>query len=83
MEGRAAAVTEFLERCSLTASLDVGDYLKAIEDLHTMQLGFKDVQMFLFNPKRNVLLNLVGLAYCIYWLGVPVFISWPWFYLVV
>ncbi|KAB1214052.1 hypothetical protein CJ030_MR5G017315 [Morella rubra] len=71
MEGRAAAVTEFLERCSLTASLDVGDYLKAIEDLHTMQLGFKDVQMFLFNPKRNVLLNLVGLAYCIYWLGVP------------
>ncbi|XP_050240168.1 uncharacterized protein LOC126689159 isoform X1 [Quercus robur] len=69
--GNANAVAKFVELCSQTESLEVGDHLKAIEDLSTTQLGFKDVQMFLFKPKCNVLLNLVGLHYCIHWLGVP------------
>lgn len=73
MAGRVTAVTKFVEKCLST--LEVGDYLKAIEELSNMQVGFKDVQMFLFKPKCNVLLNLVGLHYCISWLEVPVHTS--------
>ncbi|KAK9288511.1 hypothetical protein L1049_016970 [Liquidambar formosana] len=71
MVGRATGVIKFVEECSSSESLEVGDYLKAIKDMCLMQLGFKDVQMFLFKPDLNVLLNLVGLHYCINWLGVP------------
>ncbi|GMY27651.1 F-box-like domain-containing protein [Fagus crenata] len=69
--GKVIAVAKFVELCSQTESLEVRDYLKAIEEVSSTQLGFKDVQMFLFKPKCNVLLNLVGLHYCIHWLGVP------------
>ncbi|XP_059632681.1 uncharacterized protein LOC132275244 isoform X2 [Cornus florida] len=71
MAGRAAVVVDFVEQCSSAEAIEVGHYLTAIEDLCSMQFGFKDVQMFLFKPKLNVLLNLVGLHYCISWLGVP------------
>lgn len=71
MAGRVSAVTKFVEKCFPNESLEVGDYLKAIEELSTMQVGFKDVQMFIFKPKCNVLLNLVGLHYCLSWLEVP------------
>lgn len=67
----ATNVVKHVERCTRSESLEVGDYLQAIEDLSIMQLGFKDVQMFLFKPSLNVLLNLVGLHYCIFWLNVP------------
>ena len=77
MAGRVSAVTKFVEKCFPNESLEVRDYLKAIEELSTMQVGFKDVQMLLFKPKCNVLLNLVGLHYCLSWLEVPVFTSWP------
>jgi hypothetical protein len=70
--GSAAEVVGFVEQCSLSQSIDVGDYQKAIEDLSSMQLSFEDVQMFLFKPKLNVLLNLVGLHYCIFCLEMPV-----------
>jgi hypothetical protein len=76
--GKATAVAKFVELCSSsTESLKAGEHLKAIEDVSTAQLGFKDVQMFMFKPKCNVLLNVVGLLYCIHRLGVPVFTSWP------
>lgn len=68
----ATDVVKYVEQCMRSYSVEVGDYLQAIEDLNLMQLGFKDVQMFLFKPKLNVLLNLVGLHYCIFWLNVPV-----------
>lgn len=68
----ATDVVKHVERCTRSESLEVGDYLQAIEDLSTMHLGFKDVQMFLFKPKLNVLLSLVGLHYCIFRLNVPV-----------
>ncbi|KAA8548516.1 hypothetical protein F0562_000217 [Nyssa sinensis] len=71
MAGRAAAVVDFVEQCSSSESMEVAHYLAAIEDLSSMQFGFRDIQMFLFKPKLNVLLNLVGLHYCISWLGVP------------
>ncbi|KAJ4722245.1 F-box-like domain-containing protein [Melia azedarach] len=67
----ATDVVKYVEQCMRSYSVEVGDYLQAIEDLNLMQLGFKDVQMFLFKPKLNVLLNLVGLHYCIFWLNVP------------
>ncbi|XP_007035484.2 PREDICTED: uncharacterized protein LOC18603438 [Theobroma cacao] len=68
---RAASVVKFVEQCSLSESLEVSNYLKAIECLRSMQFGFKDVQMVLFKPKLNVLLNLVGLHYCLNCLQVP------------
>ncbi|GAV87359.1 F-box-like domain-containing protein [Cephalotus follicularis] len=71
MVGRAATVVKFVKECSLSGSLEVGVHLKAIEALGSMQLGFQDVQMLLFKPKHNVLLNLVGLHYCINCLNVP------------
>lgn len=78
-----AVVIESVEKCLLTGSLEVGDYLKAVEDLCTMHLGYKDVQMLLFKPQHNVLINLVGLHYCMYRLGVPVFyffgLAFYWF----
>ncbi|PPS16030.1 hypothetical protein GOBAR_AA04551 [Gossypium barbadense] len=49
----------------------VNDYLKAIECQKLMGFGFKDVQMLLLKPKLNVLLNLVGLHYCLNILKVP------------
>ncbi|KAF2311002.1 hypothetical protein GH714_018997 [Hevea brasiliensis] len=70
--GKATTVVEFVENCSSSELLEVGDYYKAIEDLFSMQLAFRDVQMFLFKPTLNVLLNLVGLHYCIFCLQVPV-----------
>ena len=73
--GKAMEVVNFVEQSSLCQSLEVGDYLKAIEDLHAMQFGFKDVELLLFNPELNSLLNLVGLHYCISWLQVPVYVN--------
>lgn len=68
----ATTVVKFVEDSSPSDFLEVGDYLKANKALSSMQLGFKDVQMFLFKPKFSVLLNLVGLLYCINCLNVPV-----------
>ncbi|XVF66284.1 hypothetical protein PTKIN_Ptkin10aG0022700 [Pterospermum kingtungense] len=70
MRVQVASVVKFVER-SLSESLEVSDYLKAIERLKSMQFGFKDVQMLLLKPKLNVLLNLVGLHYCLNHLQVP------------
>ncbi|KAJ8434922.1 hypothetical protein Cgig2_029768 [Carnegiea gigantea] len=71
MAGKASSIIKFVEQCSSSASLEVRDYLKAIEELCSMQLDFKDVELFLFKPELNVVLNLIGLHYCINWLGVP------------
>ncbi|KAF7813688.1 uncharacterized protein G2W53_034664 [Senna tora] len=66
----ATAVAKFVEESSPHKSLEVGDYLKAVQDLSAAKLGFKDVQMILFRPKLNVLTNLVGLHYCLTGLGI-------------
>ncbi|KDP40022.1 hypothetical protein JCGZ_02020 [Jatropha curcas] len=71
MAGKATTVIEFVEHRSLSQSLEIGDYNKAIQDLWLMRLAFKDIQMFLFKPNLNVLLNLVGLHYCIFCLKLP------------
>ncbi|KAJ0035503.1 hypothetical protein Pint_25036 [Pistacia integerrima] len=71
MASGTSDVVKYVEQCMRSDSLEVGDYLHAIENLNAIQLGFKDVQMFLFKPKLNVLFNLVGLHYCIFWLKMP------------
>ncbi|ONI32399.1 hypothetical protein PRUPE_1G365500 [Prunus persica] len=68
---RATSVVQFVETCSSSVSLEVGEYQKAMQDLHALQFGYQDVQMFLFKPELTVLVNLLGLHYCINWLGVP------------
>ncbi|KAK4783063.1 hypothetical protein SAY86_007437 [Trapa natans] len=71
MAQRAVSVAQHIEQCSSGVSLEIRDYLKAIEDMNSKGLGFRDIQMFFFRPNASVLLNLVGLHYCIGWLGVP------------
>lgn len=72
MERGASAVVKNVEQCTRLDSLEVGDYLRAVDELSEVKLGIKDVQMFLFQPKLNVLINLIGLHYCISRLCVPV-----------
>ncbi|XP_048139995.1 uncharacterized protein LOC115753670 isoform X10 [Rhodamnia argentea] len=83
MAERAMSVVQHVEQCLFSDSLEIRDYLKAIELLNSMRLGFKDVEMFLFRAEVNVLLNLVGLHYCMHWLEVPKFcrlsMSWKLF----
>ncbi|KAH6756177.1 hypothetical protein C2S52_014584 [Perilla frutescens var. hirtella] len=71
MAGKVASVTNFVERALAYESIEVGNYLKAVELLNSLQFGFKDVQMLLLKPELNVLLNLAGLHYCIIWLEIP------------
>ncbi|XAR57128.1 hypothetical protein NMG60_11025159 [Bertholletia excelsa] len=66
----AKEVVDFVNQCSSKEAIEVSHYLAAIERLNSMQFGFKDVKIFFFTPKLNVLLNLIGLHYCISWLGV-------------
>ncbi|CAI9118722.1 OLC1v1020327C1 [Oldenlandia corymbosa var. corymbosa] len=68
MAEKAAVVRKSLS-CS---EIDVNMYHKALEDMKRMQFGFKDVQMFFLKSGINVLLNFVGLHYCIKELGVQV-----------
>lgn len=68
---RTLPIVKFVEESSQSDSLEVGDYLKAIQEMSSIQLGFKDVQMLFFKPGLNVLLNLVGLHYCLNHLQVP------------
>ncbi|XAR57127.1 hypothetical protein NMG60_11025158 [Bertholletia excelsa] len=66
----AKAVVNLVNQCSSMEAIEVGHYVAAIEELESMQFGFKDVKIFFFTPKLDVLLNLIGLHYCISWLGV-------------
>lgn len=72
MADGVAEIMKFVRRSSPSDSLQAGDYLRAIDNMHTMQLGFKDVQLNFFNPNLNPLLNLVGLHYCLKRLQVQV-----------
>ncbi|XP_030548241.1 uncharacterized protein LOC115753670 isoform X4 [Rhodamnia argentea] len=67
----AMLVVQHVNQCAVSGSLDIRDFLKAIKHLNSMGLGFKDVEMFLLRPEVNVLLNLVGLHYCVHCLKVP------------
>lgn len=73
MARKANLIVENLRQQELSyESVGVGDYIKATEDLKAMHFSFKDVQMLLFKPKLNVLVNLAALHYCIMQLNLPV-----------
>ncbi|KAL9253062.1 hypothetical protein AKJ16_DCAP14487 [Drosera capensis] len=72
MESRISFVIKSVEQSSLNNSLEVGNYLRAINELCAMQIGFGDVELFLFRPELHVFLNLIGLQYCENQLGIPV-----------
>ncbi|MBA0725213.1 hypothetical protein Golax_021816 [Gossypium laxum] len=69
---QAESVINLVEKHSLSGSLNAVDYLRALSFLGRMQFSFRDVQMLLLKPKLNVLLNLIGLHYCLNNLQVPV-----------
>ncbi|CAN6469384.1 unnamed protein product [Victoria cruziana] len=73
MANRASTVVEFVKKCSSHESLEVADYLKAVNILCSLQLGFKDVQLYIFTKENHVLLNLIGLHYSIFMLGVQTY----------
>lgn len=65
MASRAYEVITYVTNSPATLSLEAGKYLQAVETMSSMQLGFQDVELFLFKPNLSVLLNLIGLIYCI------------------
>ncbi|CAE6194123.1 unnamed protein product [Arabidopsis arenosa] len=65
MASRASEVITYVTKCPATLSLEAGKYLQAVETMSSMRLGFQDVELFLFKPNLSVLLNLIGLIYCI------------------
>ncbi|XP_022137977.1 uncharacterized protein LOC111009254 isoform X4 [Momordica charantia] len=71
ISGKAKAAVKFIEQCSPSTPIEAGDYHRAIAGLWDLKLSFVDVQMVLFKPQLNELLNLVGLHYCKNWLQVP------------
>ncbi|EOA17272.1 hypothetical protein CARUB_v10005545mg [Capsella rubella] len=65
MASRASEVITYVTKWPATLSLEAGEYLRAVETMSSMRLGFQDVELFLFKPNLSVLLNLIGLIYCI------------------
>lgn len=76
MSSKADAVIAFLEQCISLDSVEVNHYLVAMQNMNSMQFGFRDVVLFFFKQDLHVLLNLAGMHYCIAWLGVPVRIQY-------
>ncbi|KAJ4823074.1 hypothetical protein Tsubulata_009600 [Turnera subulata] len=68
---KADAAVQFVKRRCSSGSLEFADLKVLTENLCSWQFSFKDVQMLLFKPTNNVLLNLVALLYCILDLQVP------------
>ncbi|CAL9167312.1 unnamed protein product [Musa hybrid cultivar] len=71
MASAVSAVIKYVEESTQSGSLEIRFYMKAIGDLTSMKLGFRDVQLFLFRREQNVLLNLIGCHYCISFLEIP------------
>ncbi|KAI3979606.1 hypothetical protein MKX01_013701 [Papaver californicum] len=67
MACRANNIVKFVEECTSPSKfLEIGDFLKAVQDLSLMDFGFKDVVMFFFTSKQNVLAEdvIVALKNC-------------------
>lgn len=73
MADRATQIAHFVNEHSKSQhSLEGAYYLRAVGELCLMGLSFRDIQLFFFNSKQNVLLNLIGLHYCLFCLGISV-----------
>ncbi|GAB4843559.1 hypothetical protein Ancab_013523 [Ancistrocladus abbreviatus] len=77
MASIATDVVNFVQLRSSFISLKIRDYGNAIEMFIIPDFEFKDVELFLFKPKSNVLINFAVLFYCINYLRVP---HWGPFY---
>ncbi|KAJ1262621.1 hypothetical protein BS78_09G122800 [Paspalum vaginatum] len=72
MAAAISNVVEFVERSLNNGSLESEYYLKAIADLALMtDIGFLDVQFFLFSRNHSAIINLIGLHHSIASLHVP------------
>ncbi|CAL9136937.1 unnamed protein product [Musa textilis] len=71
MASAVSAVIKYVEESTLNGSLEISFYVKALGDLRSMKLGFRDVQLFLFRREQNVLLNLIGFHHCMSLLEIP------------
>ncbi|GAB4843563.1 hypothetical protein Ancab_013528 [Ancistrocladus abbreviatus] len=71
MASIATDVVNFVQLRSSFISLELRDYRNAIEMFITPDFELKDVELFLFKPESNVLINFAGLFYCISYLRVP------------
>lgn len=70
MSKRALSVIELFKQSARHESIEVGEYLRAMEHLCATKMGFRDVQLYLLTPKCSVLVNLIGLHYCLAWLQI-------------
>ncbi|XP_024528463.1 uncharacterized protein LOC9631098 isoform X2 [Selaginella moellendorffii] len=63
MASLAGAVIEFVRMYACEESLEVANYLNALDLLCVRDIGFQDVLINLFSPALSVLVNLIGLHY--------------------
>ncbi|XP_024521845.1 uncharacterized protein LOC9661743 isoform X2 [Selaginella moellendorffii] len=63
MASLARAVIEFVRMYACEESLEVANYLNALDLLCVRDIGFQDVLINLFSPTLSVLVNLIGLHY--------------------
>lgn len=69
MRKRARAVVELIKARTRHESVEVADYQKGLMMLSTTGLALYDVFLFLFTSAQSVLVNLIGLHYCLFHLG--------------
>ena len=72
MGRRAKAVVELVKARTRHESVEVADYQNGLMLLSTTGLALYDVLMFLLSPVHNVLINLIGLHYCLFHLNAQV-----------
>lgn len=72
MGRRAKAVVELVKARTRHESVEVADYQNGLMLLSTTGLALHDVLVFLLSPVHNVLINLIGLHYCLFHLGAQV-----------
>lgn len=72
MGRRAKAVVELVKARTRHESVEVADYQNGLMLLSTTGLALYDVLLLLLTPVHNVLINLIGLHYCLFHLGAQV-----------
>jgi len=70
MGSRAKAVVELVKGRTRHESVEVADYQRGLMLLSTTGLELHDVLLYLLNPGQSVLINLIGLHYCLLHLGI-------------
>ncbi|MCO5594994.1 hypothetical protein L7F22_049031 [Adiantum nelumboides] len=65
MELGATAVIDFVKERACYDSMEVAEYQKAMNLLLSIGLELLDVENFLLVPRLSVLINLLGLHYCL------------------